>query len=79
MMSRLHSRLRKLEPPRNPYPNSMKWLSVIVEDGETEEQARNRALAKHLRLHPESNPAGPFGYILHLMVSAKPPEQAASR
>ena len=76
-MRNLESRLRKLEPPRNPCP--MQWLSIIVDDGETEEQARNRALAEHLRSHPESSPAGPFGYILDFIVSAKPSEQDASR
>ena len=78
-MRNLESRLRKLEPPRNLYPNSMQWLRAIVDDDETEQQARDRALAEHLRLHPESNPAGRYGYILRIIVSPKPPEQAASR
>ena len=72
-------RLRKLEPSRNLYRNSMQWLSVIVDDDETEEEARDRTVAEHFRLHPESNPAGRFGYIVRYIVSAKPPEQAASR
>ena len=78
-MRNLESRLRKLEPPKNLSPNRRQWLSVIVHDDETEQQARDRALAGHLRLHPESNPAGRYGYILRIIVSPKPPEQAATR
>jgi hypothetical protein len=57
----------------------MQWLSVIVGDDETDEDACDRALAEHFRSTPESNPAGKIGYIVRYIVSAKPPEQDASR
>ena len=76
-MRNLETRIRRLEPLTK--PDSMQWLSVIVGDDETEQEARDRALAEHLRSHPESSPAGPFGYILNFIVSAKPSEQGASR
>ncbi len=76
-MRNLETRIRRLEPLTK--PDCMQWLSVIVGDDETDEDACDRALAEHFRSTPESNPAGKIGYIVRYIVSAKPPEQDASR
>jgi hypothetical protein len=69
--SRIERMLEKIEatlvpPPRPP----REWLRVIIDDGDDEAEAKEKALAEHVARHPEDVglTVADFDWILRVIV-----------
>src|SRR5262249_28924111 len=66
--SRIERMLAKVEATLVPPPRE--WLQVIIDDGDDEAEAKEKALAEHVARHPEDvgRTVEDFNWVLNVMV-----------
>jgi len=66
--SRIESLLAKVEATLVPPPRE--WLQVIIDEGDDEAEAKEKALAEHVARHPEdvSRTVEDFNWILSVVL-----------
>ena len=66
--SRIECMLAKVEATLVPPPRE--WLQVIIDEGDDEAEAKEKALAEHVARHPEDvgRTVGDFNWVLNVIV-----------